>query len=458
VSLLSDIAALKTRVTTVERRTTAVEAKNAAQGNSRAALDSRATNLEKEVDALKYIISPGGEPTATITYGAGTIANPNNYADGAVVAGAGIGVTILSGALDFGSNQEFRDLSFAASGDYAAANKNGANATTFRRCQFRGGGGSGAGANVVVMGMTGSCGHITFKDCNVERNLSPIAGADDQFCNIAIVPDGSSPSGSVVDSITFEGCNVGVSNGDKTGCPAFSLVCYTVPRGDVNRAYHGWSNVVITDCVFEGSDECVVDFADCPLDSDPTQRASGPVTMTGCTIKGGGQNGVTRFAYGLAIEAPHDVTITGNTFYRCYDTCCGTGSSSGSSDSINISDNLFLLDEDNGITTSESANAVLIGGSNVTFHGNTMSVSQGWFPIYMQGISDSFFTDNTIHDLRANPPEYPNMVVLENSDTVVVTGNTLHGEGPGDPVIYESTYGGATNVGNTLTPNTFINP
>jgi hypothetical protein len=57
VSLLSDIASLKTRVTTVERRTTSVEAKNAAQGNSRAALDSRATNLQKEVDALKYIIS-----------------------------------------------------------------------------------------------------------------------------------------------------------------------------------------------------------------------------------------------------------------------------------------------------------------------------------------------------------------------------------------------------------------
>jgi hypothetical protein len=58
VSLLSDIASLKTRVTTVERRTTAVEAKNAAQGSSRVALDGRSTNLEKEVDALKYIISP----------------------------------------------------------------------------------------------------------------------------------------------------------------------------------------------------------------------------------------------------------------------------------------------------------------------------------------------------------------------------------------------------------------
>jgi polygalacturonase len=45
----------------------AIEAKNSAQGNSRAALDGRSTNLEKEVDALKYIISPTPPPAEGLT-------------------------------------------------------------------------------------------------------------------------------------------------------------------------------------------------------------------------------------------------------------------------------------------------------------------------------------------------------------------------------------------------------
>jgi hypothetical protein len=343
VSLLSDIAALKTRVTTVERRTTAVEAKNATQGNSRAALDSRATNLQKEVDALKYIISPtppggGDEPDATVTYGAGTITNPNNYADGAVVAGAGIGVTILNGHLDFGSNQEFRDMTIQASSNSATYNKANATGTTFRRCHFRGGGGTGSDSTrpVIALGFNNNCSFITFKDCEVECNLGSNADFGEAYNNLSFDSTGS---GAPTD-IVMDGCHVGVSNGVRTGSPRMGLECWT------DTGAPGWQRITLRNCVFEVCDAHCTDFSD-----RPEVRSTG-VLIEGCTLWGGG---LLQRSWGstIDIEYPLGAVIRNNLLYRSWEHVMQstTRDNAGYTPALlTFTDNIIDLTTDNGVT------------------------------------------------------------------------------------------------------------
>jgi hypothetical protein len=451
VSLLSDIAALKTRVITVERRTTAVEAKNAAQGNSRASLDSRATNLQKEVDALKYIISPTPEdvePSATVTYGAVTTANPNNYADGAVVAGAGIGVTTLTGKLDYGSSQEFRDMTIDATGDECIHNKNGASGTTFRRVRFRGGRAGapdGDFATVAFGGENLSCDHITFIDCEVERNL----GLGD---NIGLVEDGSLINGTHVSDVTFTGCHVGVSNGNgghDTGGPRMGVELYTYPDGSNGECYHGWSNFVFTDCVFEATDDLCFDLADGP--SKYGGRASGPATMTRCTFMGGGYSGTQTNSASVAVEGCKDVTFTDCLFYRGREETFGIGFSSGVSTGLTVTGCTFDLTYDNGITQTgdEYNNENVIGGDDTTFTNNTIHNGAGGTMMGIIQATNSNVENNTFHDTRASNP--PWAMAYGSSTNLQIWNNTFQSNSASELVLWNA--GSCVNV--TLYNNVF---
>ena len=296
-----------------------------------------------------------------------------------------------------------------------------------------------------------SCDHITFRDCNVERNLGPSDGNRASFCNVAIVANGSSASGAYVDSITFERCHFGVSNGVAIGSPCFNFLCYTNQVSGQAYAHHGWSNVVVTDSILEAADQTTVDVADTWLQSDLTKRASGPFTMSGCTVMGAGLNTSLSYPNGIDVEAPHDVLIENNTIYRCGGVALSFGSASGDPYGAIIRNNHFILDQ--GTATVGHFEAVRLSGTGNTFSGNEIMVSGGWFPMRLIDLSNSTITGNSIHDSRTSALD---MVVLEWTKNLTITGNTLEGHWTTNPLIYQSAYGGATNVNNTIANNTFL--
>jgi len=118
-----------------------------------------------------------------------------------------------------------------------------------------------------------------------------------------------------------------------------------------------------------------------------------------------------------------------------------------------IRNNHFLLDQ--GTAPTGSSAAIYLCGNNNDFTDNEVKVGTGWFPVWLKAFYNSSFTGNTINDTRSSPPESGNMVVLEGTASIIVTGNTSQNGSTSNPVIYESAYGGATNVNNTISGNTF---
>lgn len=287
------------------------------------------------------------------------------------VTGSDAGSTWLKGRVLFGSNQRYVDLKIGDYGASAVQNESGATNTTFERCRFRGGGGSDW-TYVVRLGMSDPCSHITFSDCEVERNLGTEGPeGDDGFNNVAIIS--ASDSGEVHD-ITFEGCHIGVSNGQggrDIGSPRMGLECYT-ERGVTT----GWYNITVRNCVFEAADYHTADFSD-----NPTARGTG-LLIEGCTFKGGGY-AQTKWMFTLVLEMPLNPIVRNNTFYRGYGDwgyVFGIGDRDnpdyGPSGAL-ITGNVFDLDTDNGIPPTENGWPFGLGGQGNRFIGNTVHCHYG---------------------------------------------------------------------------------
>ena len=311
--------------------------------------------------------------------------------------GAGTEASWLKGRVTYGSDCVVRDLKL---GDalYAVRNRAGASNTLFERVRFRGGGGTGVDSSLIKLGDgASSCDHITFSDCLVERNL----GVEDAsysrgYLDISIVENGD-PGGAHVDSITFAGCHVGVSNGRtdiarNIGSPYADLVAYTWHGGDL-VADHGWSNLRIVDCVFEAADAFCIDLADYPLPSG--ERASGPALVSGCTLKGGGARG-SLYGYTICVESPKGVVIEGNTIYRGANNTfkMGCGDMSTVSPATVVRDNLFDLASDQGVALG--APYFYLKGAGNRFTGNAVRAAAGDLVFWLHQARNNTITGNTL--------------------------------------------------------------
>jgi Pectate lyase superfamily protein len=249
--------------------------------------------MRAAVNAAKGVYVPAG------TYRVSSITMPAGLA----VFGAGMGRAWLKGHLAFGSNELISDLTIGDAGKSAVHNKAGAAGSVFARVHFRGGGGSGWHAPVILLGGSGSCSNITFKRCEVERNVGI---EDSSFSNCYNDITVYESRGDHVSDITFDGCHVGVTNGVATGSPRMGLECWTAPGSGI-----GWRNIIVRDCVFEATAIASLDFA------NYTDAIASGVLVEGCTLKGGGLDlKGTGWGYAICLEWPADVTIRNNTFYR----------------------------------------------------------------------------------------------------------------------------------------------
>jgi len=388
----------------------------------------------------------------TVVVGPGTFSGSISIPDGVTVVGQGMDASYIDGGVAYGSNVIVRDIKLGTAG-FSIHNAKNASNTVFERVRFRGGGGASVLNSPVVRlgGSDRSANHITFKDCLIERNLgTENAERSLGFNNIGIM-EVADAGGAHVDSITFDGCHVGVSNGRtdiprNIGGPRAGLEAYTDPNG---APVHGWSNLNLVNCVFEATDSFCVDLADTPLPSG--ERASGPARIAGCTLKGGGWGGAP-FGYTLCLEAPKGVVIENNTIYRGYNNTLGCGASSGIGGGYIIRDNTIDCTFDNGITplpaTGYHAMVLLLGDGNV-FTGNTIVTNVGGLQLELQNFTRGSVTGNTLIEKRTSSA--PWAINVWDSSGSTVTGNTFRTASTSAPVIH---YQG-TNANNTVTSNTF---
>ncbi|HUD03817.1 MAG TPA: glycosyl hydrolase family 28-related protein, partial [Patescibacteria group bacterium] len=368
--------------------------------------------LSAAVSSTKTVYIPAG------TYKISSITVP----DGLTITGAGQTASWLKGHIDFGSNQYFSDLKIGDSGVSAIHNINGASTTTFERVHFRGGGGA-AYTPVVFIGeyypSAGASNHITLKDCEIERNLGTETTAwfEGGYNDVTIWVGKLSP----VDSVTFDGCHFGVSNGQgghDIGSPRMDMEVYI--DGDHSDFSVGWSNITVRNSIFEAADGQTLDF------SDASYARGNGVLVENNVFMGGGYKRAN-WANTLVLEEPMGVIIRNNTFYRGGSTGGAWGNSLQMSNTdqdvggpnTSITGNTFDLNHDNGIATGDDWPIVLNGLGN-TFSGNTIDCNYGTLPI----------------------------ILLDNAQNNVVTGNTFN---IGSRSLFGSVNGSSAN---TTSPNT----
>lgn len=311
--------------------------------------------MRAAASAAKGVYLPAG------TYRVSSITMPSGLA----VFGAGMDRAWLRGHLAFGSNQLISDLRIGDAGKSAVHNRAGAAWSVFERVHFRGGGGAGWHGPVMLLGGSKSCSNITFRRCEVERNVGI---EDSSFSNGYNDISVYESRGGHVSDITFDGCHIGVTNGVATGSPRMGLECWTAPGSGI-----GWRNITVRGCVFEATAIHQLDFA-CYGHSG---QATG-VMVEDCTFKGGGLDmKSTLWGYSICLEWPFDVVIRNNHFQRCSEAAIYNANFGQLYDTRwIITGNTFDFDTAEygitarrGIVVISSANNI-ITGNTFTWHGS----------------------------------------------------------------------------------------
>jgi hypothetical protein len=342
----------------------------------------------------------------TITVPAGTYPGTVIVPNGVNVIGPGSAGAWLKGRVDFGSGSRIVGLKIGDIGAAAVSHVEGAANTSLENCRFRGGGGA-TYTSVVDLGSPRSCRGITFKGCEVERNLASDPTFSGGYNDVTIWVG----HGHMVDDITFDTCHIGVSNGVAAGSPRFTVEVYTNNDAQTLR---GFTGITFRDSTLYGADAETLDL------SDQDHARADNILVEGCTIHGGGVSKV-KWGNGLNLECPTGVTIRNNTFTRSWGPALQMTPRSDPFTAAKavITGNTF--DFTQGIQATNGDAPIVLWGDGNTFTGNTVK-GHTW--------SSSLFWLRACH---AN----------------VITGNTLHSASR----IFSELDGSS---GNTLTPNAIV--
>ena len=157
--------------------------------------------------------------------------------------------------------------------------------------------------------------------------------------------------------------------------------------GGTGHYTHGWSNLVVTNCVFEPSDWYNIDLADAAKADG--SRASGPALISGNTLEGAGN-------YTICIESPEGVVIENNAIYQSSNNTIkfGCGNMSTVNPGTIIRNNVFDLTAANGHSIG-SPYFYIKGGDN-QFTGNTVKAASGSRVFELQQARNNTITGNTL--------------------------------------------------------------
>lgn len=421
-----------------------------------------ATSVTGALDGADGVLATIRDAGAIAYFPAGTylLSTALTVPDGCHLAGPlGLGpgacAAWLQGTVVYNSNSTLTDLKIGDLGADGIRNGASASTTTFTRCQFRGGAASYR-APLKFGGGTNDADHITFTDCNVERNLgNHESDGASGYNNVIWIEAVGDANGSHMEYITFDGCHFGVDNGRRDiarsiGAPRANVELYQLPGAGAVRT--GWHNVYFYDCIFEAADGFTLDIPGAIYDGVHTD---GYCVIDGCTIYGGG---VTEdwFPSAIVIEGVNHVTINDCDIYPAHDNAL-TIQTYGGVDTNNwaVTGNRFHLDDftHGGIDERSTEPAIILQGTG-EFTGNTIHNSTGSYWLLWLGYyySDSWadgctITGNEFHELRStvNP-----MLRVYNATDCTITGNTFQTAATSGPTL---TYSG-TNTGTTVVDGT----
>jgi hypothetical protein len=291
--------------------------------------------------------------------------------DGTVLVGSGMDTAWLSGQVVFGSTSSFTDLKIGPSSAGVAGLKNidGANGTSFTRCHFRGGGAESDNDNSSTVNLADyqvDLANLTFTDCEFERSLGTAwSGSGDNTHRENTISLYANYS--TIDTVTFDGCHIGVSNGVASGSQRMGVEVWTA-----HNASSWIRDITFTGCEFEPSDVNSLDFS---CYSDSTQFDG--VVVEDCIFHGAGADlKGTSWGQAITLEWPINVTITGNTFYRCSQGAIYPNYRTPFSYDQNlvVTGNTFDFDTvEAGITAGAGTGMLVTHGANGTITGNTFN-------------------------------------------------------------------------------------
>ena len=275
-------------------------------------------------------------PGDTVVFPAGTyvFGTANTWLtlpSGVSIEGSGIASTWFVGSLKFNSDSRVSDIKIGqrSAGSSAVTNKAGATDTTFNSVRFRGGGKTYAPV-IELGGCRGShdsCSFITFKNCEVERNLGVETNPPSKNLNDITLLSSYVAGESQVHDITFDHDHVGVSNGQggwDIGSPRMALEVWPDfsdgSGGHITPAATGqkpWYNVTVSHCVFEATDWSVLDFSDqvsCDNAGRYAHSATG-VVVSGNVLHGAGHRWPENMGR-ITFEGPCASRCAGNTIFQ----------------------------------------------------------------------------------------------------------------------------------------------
>jgi hypothetical protein len=290
--------------------------------------------------------------------------------DGTTLVGSGMTTAWLQGQVWFGSASDFTDLKIGpeSAGLAGLKNTDGSDGSSFTRCHFRGGGAESDNDNssTVNLGDGYDLSNLTFTDCEFERSLGTLwsGSADNTHRENTVTLYAMS---NTIDTVTFEGCDIGVSNGVASGNQRMGVETWTYDN--VSR---WWKNITFKNCHVRPSNITGLDFA---CYNNSTQGDG--VLVEGCTIHGSGVDPKgTAWGQGITLEWPKNVTIKDNTFYCCtegaiYPDYSNRPNFSAASNLV-VTGNIFDFDtSEGGITADSNTGMCVTHGSGGTITGNT---------------------------------------------------------------------------------------
>lgn len=293
-------------------------------------------------------------PRGTYYFSPSTVTIP----DGTTIVGESIYSTSLLTRIRFGSSSSFSYFTCGVSGNSAVVNSSGAFHTVFKNVCFSGGGSSSSTDGEPVVYISGNCSFTMFEYCDIQCNSGTVdSGMTKKYNNVTI-----NVTDSDISNIYFSNCNIGTTNGTRTGSPRNGIEIYS------NSASYRWKNIFIS-----GSKIYTSDLHGIAL-YDNYQKPCFSTVIENCKLYGGGAAGKLNGST-INMELSMFPIVRKNYIYRGWDKAIRMSTNGYPYDGPygEIRYNTFDTTFDNGITPlygyTESHQLSLVGSN--TYSNNT---------------------------------------------------------------------------------------
>ena len=314
--------------------------------------------------------------------------------------------TWVKAAIEFNSNQTYRDITLGITGHchYTKATVNVHDVSCFN-VRFRGGDNhTGANAHTIVF-FSGRAAHdFLFEGCDIS--------GEDHDAEGVTLHDRGLPGTANYYNITFHGCHF----------YSIASMGFEIQGDDGYASTVGFSNINLLDNVFEVTGSELISYGG-KTDTTGTFLRDGNSIISGNIFKGAG-NGAYIWRSGIEFGSLVGILFTGNYVGTAVTQMLTLGNVYDLPESIVIADNVFDGTAHNGITHDASKEHLLLKGKGIVFKGNHVLYDTGTGEaIYCSALNDSVITGNNIYDSRTLDTTSSTCMRLTTSSNNLIAGN-----------------------------------